>query len=252
MSGQWYEGRVALVTGAGSGIGRAVAVRLAAAGAWVVGCDLDAEALAATGKAIADAGHHVTTVVGDVSAQADVDRIVAQLPDGRVDVLANVAGVMDYFLPVTEVDDLTWERVMAVNVTGPMRLSRAVLPLMRAAGGGAIVNVASIGGLTGAVAGTAYVTSKHALVGMTRSIAALYAEDGIRANVVCPGGVETNIGRTATPKVPWAYQRLEKSFARTTRVAKPDEIATLVSWLGSDEAVNVNGAVVASDGGFTA
>jgi NAD(P)-dependent dehydrogenase (short-subunit alcohol dehydrogenase family) len=252
MGEQRYAERVALVTGAGSGIGRAVAVRLAAEGAHVVGCDVDAEGLAVTRKAIEESAGVATTVVADVSVQADVDRIVAALPGGRVDLLANVAGIMDFFLPVTEIDDEMWDRVMAVNVTGPMRLSRAVLPLMKAAGRGAIVNVSSIGGLTGAVAGTAYVTSKHALIGMTRSIAVLYADDGIRANAVCPGGVETNIGRTAMPKVAWAYQRLEKSFARATRTAQPDEIATLVAWLGSDEAVNVNGAVVASDGGFTA
>lgn len=252
MNEQRYAGRVALVTGAGSGIGQAVAVRLAAEGAHVVGCDVDADGLAATEKQIADAGHAVLTVTGDVSVQADVDRIVAALPGNRVDLLANVAGIMDHFLPVTEVEDDTWERVMAVNVTGPMRLTRAVLPLMRAAGGGAVVNVASIGGLTGAVAGTAYVTSKHALIGMTRSVAVLYAEDGVRANVICPAGVETNIGRTAAPQVTWAYERLSKAFSRVTRTAQPDEIATLVCWLGSDEAVNVNGAVVASDGGFTA
>lgn len=247
-----YAGRVALVTGAASGIGRAVAERLAAEGASVLACDVDEQGLAETEKSIIDAGGTATTVAGDVSVQTDVDRIVAALPGGRIDLLAGVAGIMDFFLPITEVDDAMWDRVMAVNVTGPMRLSRAVLPLMRAAGRGSIVNVSSIGGLTGAVAGTAYVTSKHALIGMTRSIAVLYADDGIRANVVCPGGVETNIGRTATPKVPWAFERLQKSFARTTRTAQPDEIATLVSWLGSDEAVNVNGAVVTSDGGFTA
>jgi NAD(P)-dependent dehydrogenase (short-subunit alcohol dehydrogenase family) len=247
-----YEGLVALVTGAGSGIGQAVAVRLAAEGAYVIGCDVDAEGLSATQKQVADAGNVATTVVGDVTVQADVDRIIDHLPDGRIDLLANVAGIMDFFLPVTEVDDELWNRVMDVNVTGPMRLCRAALPLMQAVGGGAIVNVASIGGVTGAVAGTAYVTSKHALIGMTRSIAVLYADDGIRANVVCPGGVETNIGRTATPKAPWAYERLAKSFARTTRMAQPDEIATLIAWLGSDEAVNVNGATITSDGGFTA
>jgi NAD(P)-dependent dehydrogenase (short-subunit alcohol dehydrogenase family) len=158
---------------------------------------------------------------------------------------------MDFFLPVTDMDDASWDRVMAVNLTGPMRLCRAVLPFMRAAGKGAIVNVSSIGGLTGSVAGTAYVASKHGMIGLTRSIAYLYAEDGIRTNVVCPGGVDTGIGRTATPKVPWAYQRLEKSFGRAFRTAKADEIATLICWLGSDEAVNVNGAVITADGGWT-
>lgn len=252
MDKQRYAGRVALVTGAGSGIGRAVAVLLAAEGATVIGCDLDSDGLLATAKLIEDDGHTATTVTADVTVQDDVDRLVAALPGQRIDLLANVAGIMDFFLPVTDMDDASWDRVMAVNLTGPMRLCRAVLPLMRAAGHGAIVNVSSLGGLTGSVAGTAYVSSKHGLIGLTRSIAYLYAEDGIRTNVVCPGGVETGIGRTAVPKVPWAYQRLEKSFGRAVRMAKPEEIATLICWLGSDEAVNVNGAVITSDGGWTA
>ncbi|MGC4807458.1 SDR family NAD(P)-dependent oxidoreductase [Micromonospora sp. DT233] len=252
MSEQRYAGRVAVVTGAGSGIGQAVAQQLAAEGATVIGCDVDAEGLAMTAKLVQEDGNAATMVVADITVPADVDRLVAALPEQRVDLLANVAGIMDHFLPVTELDDETWDRVMAVNLTGPMRLCRAMLPLMKARGGGAVVNVASIGALSGAVAGSAYVASKHGLVGLTRSIANLYAEDGIRANVVCPGGVATNIGRSAAPKVPWAYQRLERSFARTMRTATPAEISTLVCWLGSAEAVNVNGAVIASDGGFTA
>nr|MDT0658417.1 SDR family oxidoreductase [Micromonospora sp. DSM 115978] len=252
MTEQRYAGRVALVTGAGSGIGRAVALRLAAEGAMVIGCDLDADGLDETGKLLAAAGLHGDLVQADVTVPDDVDRLIAALPNGRVDLLANVAGVMDFFLPVTELDDATWDRVLAVNLTGPMRLSRAVLPLMRKSGTGAIVNVASIGGLTGSVAGSAYVASKHGLIGLTRSTAYLYAADGIRTNAVCPGGVETNIGRTARPKVDWAYERLSKSFTgRPTRMAEPDEIATLIAWLGSDEAVNVNGAIVTSDGGWT-
>ena len=251
MSEQRCAGRVALVTGAGSGIGQAVAVRLAAEGATVVGCDVDAQGLELTAKRIEEDGHEAVVLTADITAQADVDRVVAALPGGRVDLLANVAGIMDHFVPVTELDDELWDRVLAVNLTGPMRLYRAVLPLMRAAGRGAIVDVSSIGGLTGSVAGSAYVASKHGLIGLTRSIANLYAEDGIRANAVCPGGVATGIGTTAAPAVPWAYERLERAFGRTTRMAEPDEVATLICWLGSDEAVNVNGAVIASDGGWT-
>lgn len=252
MNTQRYAGKVVLVTGAGSGIGQAVAVRLAAEGATVIGCDVDNEGLAGTSKLIEADGNTATMMTADVTVESDIAALVAALPDGRIDVLANVAGIMDQFLPVTELDDATWERVLAVNLTGPMRLCRAVLPLMKDAGGGAVVNVASIGGLTGSVAGTAYVSAKHGLIGLTRSLAFLYAADGIRTNVVCPGGVATNIGRTAAPKSPWAYERLEKSFAgHVTRMAQPDEIASLICWLGSDEAVNVNGAVMTSDGGWT-
>ncbi len=252
MDTQRHAGRVAIVTGAASGIGRAVAIRLATEGATVIGCDVDADGLDQTLKAITDSGQTARTVVADVCDQADVDRVVAAASEGRVDLLANVAGVMDFFLPVSELDDATWDRVLAINLTGPMRLCRAVVPLMVGGGGGAIVNVSSVGGLTGSVAGTAYVASKHGVVGLTRSIAYLYAEDGVRCNAVCPGGVETNIGRTAVPKVAWAYERLEKSFASAKRMAAADEIAALVSWLGSDEASNVNGAVVTADGGWTA
>lgn len=247
-----HMGHIAVVTGAGSGIGRATALRLAAEGATVLGCDVDGEGLAGTLKEIEDAGGTAITVTADVTRQEDVDRVVAALPGGRVDLLANVAGVMDFFLPVTELDDATWDRVLAINLTGPMRLCRALIPVMRTAKAGTIVNVASIGGLTGSVAGAAYVASKHGLIGLTRSISFMYADDGIRCCAVCPGGVETNIGRTATPKVEWAFARLQKAFARGGRTAAPDEIATLISWLGSAEASNVNGAIITADGGWTA
>jgi NAD(P)-dependent dehydrogenase (short-subunit alcohol dehydrogenase family) len=240
-----------LVTGAGSGIGRSTAIRFAAEGARVVATDVDADGLAETVKAIANAGHDAAEVWGDITDQADVERITSAL-GAPLDVLVNNAGIMDHFQPITELDDATWDRVLAVNVTGAMRLCRATLPAMRAAGHGAVVNVASIGALTGWVAGTAYVASKHAVIGLTRSIAALYAEDGIRCNAVCPGGVETNITVTATPTVEWAYHRLAPSFARAAQPAKPDQIAALISWLASDEASNVNGAVVTADGGFMA
>ena len=250
MTHQRYSGRVALVTGAGSGIGQATVLRLAAEDATVVGCDIDAAGLEATGKLLAADGHQATLLTADITVQADVDRVVAALQGRPVDLLANVAGIMDGFLPVTDLDDAVWEQVVAVNLTGPMRLCRAVIPAMRTAGGGAVVNVSSVGGLTGSVAGTAYTSAKHGLIGLTRSLAYLYGPDGIRTNAVCPGGVRTNIGRTAVPRSQWAYDRLERSFARATRMAEPDEIATLIAWLGSAEASNVNGAVITADGGW--
>jgi NAD(P)-dependent dehydrogenase (short-subunit alcohol dehydrogenase family) len=105
----------------------------------VIGCDVDSDGLATTLKSIEDAGHHAQMVTADVTVPADIDRIVTQLPDGRVDVLANIAGIMDYFLPVSELDDATWDRVIRVNLTGVMRLCRAVRPAMKDAGQGVIV-----------------------------------------------------------------------------------------------------------------
>src|SRR5690606_13478216 len=127
----------------------------------------------------------------------------------------------------------------------------AVLPAMRAEGG-AIVNVGSAAGARGGAAGAAYTTSKHALVGLTRSIAWVYAPDNVRCNIVMPGGVETNIGTTAAPRSEFGIGRLTPIHGTALRMAKSDEIATAVSWLASDEASNINGAVLSADGGWGA
>ena len=228
-------------------------MRFATEGAVVVGGDVNADGLAATDALVRAAGGPFTSVVADVTVEADVARLVeAAQATGRIDVLANVAGIMDFFLPITEVDDATWDRVFAVNVTGQMRTCRKVIPIMEAAGGGAIVNVASVAGIGVGAAGTAYAASKHASVGLTKSIAYLYALKGIRANAVCPGGVNTNIGTTAMPKSDWAFERAQATMARMVRTAESPDIASLISWLASEEASNINGAVVTSDGGWTA
>ena len=159
---------------------------------------------------------------------------------------------MDYFLPLGEIDDATWERVMAVNVTGVMRLSRAVLPRMLDANGGAMVTVASRASLGAGAAGVAYTTSKHAVIGLVKHIAYLYGPRGIRSNAVLPGGVETNIGATTGfPKVPWVMERAQLALATMSPPAQPDQIAAAISWLASEEASNINGAMMTSDGGWS-
>ncbi len=245
-----HEGKTAIVTGAGSGIGRATVLRLAAEGARVVGIDVSEDGLKVTGAELAAQGLAAELLTADVTNQADMERVVVAAGD-KIDILANVAGIMDHFLPLGELDDATWDRVIAVNLTGVMRLTRAVVPLMQAAGGGAIVTVASKASLSAGASGVAYTSSKHGVIGLVKHIAYFYGPAGIRSNAVLPGPVETGIGATAEPKSGWAMERAQLSMATMSAAAQPDEIAAAVSWLASDEASNVNGAVVTSDGGWS-
>jgi NAD(P)-dependent dehydrogenase (short-subunit alcohol dehydrogenase family) len=207
-----FTGRTAIVTGAGSGIGRATALRLAREGARVVAADIDADRLEQLAAEFPDLD--LVPVATDIATDDGVRAVVAAA-EGRVDALANVAGIMDAFLPPAEVDDATWERVFAVNVTAVMRLTRAVLPMMLAAGGGAIVNVSSEASLRASASGVAYTASKHAVNGITKSTAVFYKGNGIRANAVAPGPVATNIQRPSSPSTP------PGSWARSCRPPSP-------------------------------
>jgi NAD(P)-dependent dehydrogenase (short-subunit alcohol dehydrogenase family) len=244
-----HAGSVAIVTGAANGIGRATVLRLAAEGARVIGCDINDTALAETSEALGAAGLTAELVAADITSQADVDGVVATAGP-RIDVLANVAGIMDHFVPLGELDDELWQHVLDVNLTGVMRLSRAALPVMVAQGGGSIVTVASKASLGAGASGVAYTTSKHAVIGLVKSIAYYYGGQGIRSNAVLPGAVETAIGATAAPRSDWAMQRAMLSMASMAAPAAPDQIATLISWLASSEASNINGAMVSADGGW--
>lgn len=242
-----HAGSIALVTGAASGIGRATAARLALEGASVVATDSDGDGLAT----IAAEHPGMTTVQGDLGDQGFVESLVTRAEAvGPVAIVANVAGIMDHFVPVTEVSDEMWERVFSINVTAHMRICRTVIPLMAARGGGAIVNVASVAGLGGSGAGASYIASKHAAIGLTQHVAYTYGPQGIRCNVVCPGDTATNIGSTAAPSSQWAFERQLLSIALGERRAQPDEIAAAISWLASNEASNVNGVVMPVDGGW--
>jgi NAD(P)-dependent dehydrogenase (short-subunit alcohol dehydrogenase family) len=242
-----FTGRTVIVTGAGSGIGRATALQLLGAGARVLGTDVDAKRLLSlTAEA---ATSELSTVVGDVTQASTVEAIL-QESNGQVYGLANVAGIMDALVPAHEVSDELWERVMRVNVTGPMMLTRAVLPLMMAAGAGAIVNVASEAALRGSAAGAAYTTSKHAIVGFTRSVAFMYGPENIRTNAVAPGPVESGI-TTSIGSEYAAARHLAAGEPGYSAAVEPAVLARSIVWLLSDDAANVNGVVLPSDGGWS-
>ncbi|ROS60430.1 short-subunit dehydrogenase [Curtobacterium sp. PhB172] len=242
-----FTGRTIIVTGAGSGIGRATATRIANEGGRVIATDVVAERLDALRSELE--GLELETVVGDVAATETIDALIAAAGD-RIDGLANVAGIMDAFLPPSEVDDATWDRVFSVNVTGPMRLTRAVLPHMIAAGRGAVVNVASEAALRASAAGAAYTASKHAIAGFTKSVAFFHGPQGIRANAVAPGAVATNI--EAPMRSEYAASRVGPIMqVAIPPVAQPEQLAAAITWLLSDDSANVNGAVLPSDGGWS-
>ncbi len=248
------SGKTIVITGAGSGIGRATAEMMAAAGATIVVSDI-ADTAHETVKLITDAGGSARAVVGDISDEATADAIIADaMKDGHIDGLVNNAGVMDLFAGVGETETALWERVMRVNVTAPFYLMRAAVRHMVEAGTGSIVNVASEAGIRGAAAGAAYTSSKHAMVGLTRNTAFTYAKTGVRCNAICPGGVETNIMSSIDPtKINQAGMgALGPVHATSIRMAKSEEIASLALYLVSDEAVNVNGAIIPNDGGWSA
>ncbi|MEI7655708.1 MAG: SDR family NAD(P)-dependent oxidoreductase [Actinomycetes bacterium] len=242
-----FAGVGVIVTGAGSGIGKATAVRLLDEGATVVAVDISSERLAQLPQTY---GRQLVPVTADVATEFGIDLVMAAA-GGKIDALVNNAGIMDGFLAPSEVDDATWDRVFAVNVKAPMRLTRAVLPMMIAAGAGSIVNVASEGGLRGSCAGVAYTSSKHALIGYTRSTAVFHRGQGIRCNAVAPGGVRTNVDGAFRSDL--ARQVLGPLLAATVpKLADPEQIAATILFLLSDDASYINGAVVACDSGWSA
>ncbi|HEY5877386.1 MAG TPA: SDR family oxidoreductase [Nakamurella sp.] len=242
-----FAGRTVIVTGAGSGIGRAVTSRITREGGRVVAVDISADRLADLARSVPEAA--VVTVPGDIT-RLDVIEAIVTAAGERIDGVANVAGVNDDFSPAHETSDDVWDRVLAINLTASFRLMRAALPGMLAAGRGSIVNVASEAGLRGNASGNAYTVSKHAVVGLTRSAAFMYGREGIRVNAVAPGGVATGIPMPATPS-DYGMGRLKPFLNLIPPVALAEHLAASITFLLSDDAVNINGVVLASDGGWS-
>ena len=246
--------RVVLITGAGSGIGRAAALTAAKAGATVGVADIS-DSAPETVNLIEEAGGSAFALIGDISDPEQAQKMVDEAASkGPLKGLANNAGIMDQFSGAAETDVALWERIMRVNAGGTFLMTRAAIPHMKEAGGGSIVNTASEAGIRGAAAGAAYTASKHAVVGLTRNTAYRYGAEGIRCNAVCPGGVETNIMASVDPtKIDQeAMGVLGRVHASALGMASPQQQADLIVFLLADEASNVSGAIIPNDGGWFA
>ncbi|MFJ8865001.1 SDR family NAD(P)-dependent oxidoreductase [Streptomyces sp. NPDC102473] len=246
-------GRSVIVTGAGSGIGRAVALRFAAEGARVVIADVDPASAGKVAGEVARAGGTAVTVIGDLRDQAVVDRVAATAAEefGGIDVLVNNAGVMDSMSAAADTGDDEWERVIGINLTAPFRLTRAVLPHMLAVSRGAIVFTASEASLRGSAAGAAYTASKHGIAGLTKSLAVMYRDKGIRTNAIAPGGTLTNI-RVDADRGAHGPAALAPYMGNVGTPARADEQAAAIVFLASDAASNINGAILPVDNGWSA
>jgi dihydroanticapsin dehydrogenase len=248
-------GRVAIVTGAASGIGEASAIRLAEEGASVICADLNAEGAAQTAASIVAAGGTAIGYTIDISDSDQCDAIVAKAVDtyGAIDILVNNAGVN---LPGVfhEVTNATIEKTLSVNVMGAMYLTRAALPHMLKNSRGSIVNMSSVNGLVSEPFLSVYSASKGAIVMFTRGIALDYAKTGIRCNAICPGWVDTPINHAHAKMLgglDHVYKTID-SFQPIGRPGTPREIANVVLFLASDEASFMTGSIVSADGGMTA
>ena len=241
-----FTGKTVIVTGAGSGIGRATASRIAREGGRVIAVDISPDRLAEFRAELSDGD--IVTVAGDITNDNAIASIVAAAGE-RIDALANVAGIMDDMTPIGEVSDVVWQRVFSINVDGTMKLMRAVIPSMLSNGAGSIVNIASEAALRGSAAGVAYTASKHAVVGITRSSAFMYGPSGIRVNAVAPGPTITNI--EASFASPLGAERVQLGMSVISDAVEADALAASITFLLSDQGVNVNGAILPSDGGWS-
>ncbi|MDA0351491.1 MAG: glucose 1-dehydrogenase [Chloroflexi bacterium] len=253
-----FEGKVAAVTGAAGGIGRAAAQRFAEDGANVVLIDLPGAPIEETVAAVQNAGREALVVEADVTNPSDVKRYVERTREhfGRLDAFFNNAGILGPVSSLFDYPDDAFDKVLQVNVKGVWYGMRETAPLLAENGGGAIVNTASIAGLQGTPTLFAYGASKHAVIGMTKSAAMTLVGQGIRVNAVCPAVIDTPMGaeleRGSSPDAPELARQAMQASNLMGRYGTPEEIAALVSFLCSDEASFINGAAYPIDGGGTA
>ncbi|MFN5319607.1 MAG: SDR family oxidoreductase [Bacteroidia bacterium] len=242
-----------LVSGAGSGMGKAITRLFAKEGARVVAVDTDMARLNALLSELKAEKHTIYPFqcnVSDEKAVGDLFQFCKQ-QTGEVHILVNNAGILDDFTPADQLSTAKWNRVLGVNLYGAFYMIRVALSDMLVHQKGVILNIASIGGLFGTRAGAAYTASKHALIGLTKNTAFMYAQKGIRCNAIAPGGVNTHIADALIPNA-LGYERCMLGTPTMPRMGDPEEIARLALFLCSDDASLINGAVITADAGWSA
>src|SRR3954470_21604028 len=247
-----FNGKVALITGAASGMGLATAFAFAKSGASVVMADVRLDLLQAEAEKLVAANHNVIPIQCDVSDDAQVEQMVERAVSefGRLDAAFNNAGVMARIAPTADSTREEWERVIGINLRGVWSCMKYELRQMERQGSGAIVNNASVGALTGTPGIGSYIASKHGVVGLTRTAALEYIKQGIRVNAVNPGLIDTQIARDVVSGSEEAYADIAKNVP-IARAGKPEEIASAVLWLCSPGASYVIGHALTVDGGMT-
>ena len=248
-----FDGKVAFVTGAASGIGRATALRFAALGAAVAVVDVQSTQGQECAQLIRSTGAAAVFIEADVSRRQEVTNAVQRVVDefGRLDVAHNNAGIEGEVTTLVESSEENWDRVMAINLKGVWLCMHAQIPVMLKGGGGAIVNTASVAGLAGQVGATAYCAAKHGIIGLTKAAALEYAKAGIRINAVCPGLVHTSMSERLSAGNPGLVDSLA-AMSPIGRAGRPSEIAEAVVWLCSDAASYMVGHALTVDGGVLA
>jgi NAD(P)-dependent dehydrogenase (short-subunit alcohol dehydrogenase family) len=252
MAGR-LDGKIALITGGGSGIGRASALAFAREGAKVVVADVVVKGGEETVGMIKKAGGEAIFVKADVSKAAEVEAMVNEAIEtyGRLDCAHNNAGIEGTWVTTAEYTEENWDRVMAINLKGVWLCMKYEIPQMLKQGGGSIVNTASGAGLVGVPQASAYVASKHGVVGLTKAAALEYAKSGIRVNAVCPGVIRTPMLERVLSSQPRMAETIT-AMEPVGRMGTPEEIAEAVVWLCSEAASFVTGHAMAVDGGYVA
>ena len=249
------EGETAVVTGAGSGIGKCIIQRFLEAGASCMAADMNGDSLAALKEEFSEYGGKLATAVVDVSDKEQVEGMIDQTVKtfGKLEIVVNNAGIMDNLLPIAEMEDDMWDRLMRVNLNSVMYGTRkAVRYFLEHRTGGVIINTASLSGLCAGRGGCAYTASKFAVVGLTKNVAFMYGDAGIRCNAICPGNTQTNIGVGMRQPSKLGMSKATTGYAGATRSGTPEEVAAAALFLASSQAVFINGETLTIDGGWSA